>query len=100
MADVQMAGEQLIELNWKHPWSPPEIPKDYRGKVEINPPVTPVDPPLDPFGWHKLPKGGDISHTGHYCYIPGMDFLLVHVHTYGLDKEDYWTFKVSGDRVD
>ncbi|BEJ12240.1 hypothetical protein CspHIS471_0207000 [Cutaneotrichosporon sp. HIS471] len=81
----EMAGEELIELNWTHPWSPPQIFKD--GSTA---PSAPGYEGMDPFGWHKLPPGEAHTHIGHYCYVPGLDFLLVHLHSYGLDQEGYF----------
>lgn len=87
-----MAGENVIELTWGHPLSPPEILKD--GSVKDDDEEIAYDN-LDPFGWHKMKPGNQGSHIAHYCYVPGMDFLLVHLHTYGLDEDDFWVTKVS-----
>ncbi|BEJ15700.1 hypothetical protein CspHIS471_0503050 [Cutaneotrichosporon sp. HIS471] len=86
-----MVGERVVELNWRHPWSPPEIQKD---GTSLNA-MERDDAKLDPFGWHLLPPGNPVSHTAHYCYAPGMDFLLIHLHSYGLDEEDFWISKPS-----
>lgn len=87
-----MVGEQLIEINWEHPWSPPEIFKDGTTSEEDEEGYD--NEPLDPFGWHKMEPGKPASHIAHYCYVPGLDFLLIHLHTYGLDEEDFWSSKV------
>ncbi|CAK9781380.1 hypothetical protein CC85DRAFT_282798 [Cutaneotrichosporon oleaginosum] len=86
-----MVGERVIELNWQHPWAPAEILKD--GSTREEPERD--DAHLDPFGWHLLPPADPGSHLAHYCYAPGMDFLLIHLHAYGLDEEDFWKSKPS-----
>ncbi|BEI84928.1 hypothetical protein CcaverHIS002_0503290 [Cutaneotrichosporon cavernicola] len=86
-----MVGERVVELNWQHPWSPLENLKD---GTSLNA-MERDDANLDPFGWHLLPPGNPINHTAHYCYAPGTDILLVHLHSYGLDEEDFWISKPS-----
>ncbi len=87
-----MVGERVIELNWAHPWAPGQILKNGTSLEEPER----DDSNLDPFGWHLItPQGPEGSHLAHYCYAPGMDFLLIHLHTFGLDEEDYWKSKPS-----
>lgn len=85
-----MAGEEFIELNWAHPWAPPEIFKNGTQAVEED-----SEEELDPFGWHRVEPGDGGHHTGHYCYVPGLDFLVIDLHTYGLDEDEYWINRVS-----
>lgn len=84
-----MVGERVIELNWEHPWAPAEILKDGTTGDELEH----DDAHLDPFGWHRVRPANSGSHLAHYCYAPGMDFLLIHLHSYGLDEEDFWKSK-------
>lgn len=83
-----MAGEELIEINWAHPWSPPQIFKN--GTTAGS---APGYAGADPYGWHKLPPGDAETHIGHYCYVPGLDFLLVTLHSYGLDAEGFYALR-------
>ncbi|WOO76715.1 uncharacterized protein LOC62_01G000338 [Vanrija pseudolonga] len=86
----EMAGEAFLELSATHPWSPAPVPKDYKTTK-----YTAGGRPnaATNTSWHTLDAGNEGAHGGHYCYVPGLDFLLVHVHTYGLDREDYWVHK-------
>ena len=69
-----------MEVSPEHAWLR-ESP-DNEGEAPF-PPTIPTEP-----------ASSASTHNGHYCYIPSMDFLLVHVFTFGLDEEEYWMFKV------
>ena len=45
--------------------------------------------------WAKVTPGAEKSHLSHYCYIPGMDFLLIHIMFFGLDETQFWIDKVG-----
>lgn len=92
LTPTQMAGEAFLELSPTHPWSPGAVPKDYK---TTNYTTGGRPNAATNSSWHTFSPGNEGAHGGHYCYVPGLDFLLVHVHTYGLDRKDYWVTKVS-----
>jgi hypothetical protein len=99
-----MAGEQYIEIGWSHNFSAPvvekfsdlmpeeeRVPEQRRRKRRSN------DGGHDhkTQAWNKVDPGSVASHRPHYCYVPGLDFLLVHSMFFGLDQSQFWRSKVS-----
>lgn len=84
-----MAGEPLIEISYDHPWAPP------RAQPDEPIPVLPKRPPLPQQGIPNVTEGSSNSHEAHYCYIPGMDLLILQVFNFGFDEDDFWAFRVS-----
>jgi hypothetical protein len=115
-ANVQLAGEQGIEIALNHTWAeplveamPPPVPEadrvpeeelravatDNNAKRKRSPAVGSGSASVD---WSKVHPGKTKSHRPHYCYVPGMDFLMVHVMFFGLDQKEYWKDKVGTSR--
>lgn len=92
-----MVGEQMTEIPWDHPWSAPSPPiplsDDAHSSFSFKPP-----PPVPPPSLTAIPldaePGGSSSHHPHYCYVPGLDFLFIHIFTFGLDQDGYWQYRV------
>jgi hypothetical protein len=90
-----MAGESIVEIKWDHPFSPPfpeePVQEDptYLGNVAIVGPVRRSGMPL------ITDAGSPRNHQAHYCYIPGVDLLAIHVMNFGLDEEGFWQDRVS-----
>ncbi|KAH8083497.1 hypothetical protein HD553DRAFT_350493 [Filobasidium floriforme] len=108
---VVLYGDSVLRYNMDHfckfvgseikpiPWnSPAGVP----WPENVNPystPHRPFDPDdsseQDGSGWKdsKPDPPGNGNHWPHICYVEEVDFLVVHVHQYGMDLTDYWTFK-------
>jgi len=50
------------------------------------------------YDWTNWPEGDTLSHRPHYCYIPGMDMMIINVFFFGLDQ-DQWHIDKVGDAV-
>jgi hypothetical protein len=92
LTKIQMAGEPVVELDWDHPFSP-------------SPPTEPLqddymetslrDSSGKPSGIPVTPAGNPDTHQAHYCYVPGVDLLVMQIFNFGLDEDGFWKWRVS-----
>lgn len=90
----QMAGEPVVELDWDHPFSPslPTAPlQDDQKYAETNL----RDSSAKPSGMPVTPIGNPNTHQAHYCYVPGVDLLVLQIFNFGLDEDGFWKWRVS-----
>lgn len=96
-----MAGEQMQGVDLEHPWSPPH---SHLRQPELLTPLEKAaqeklgDASQAAAEERAIPPGQQTTPTGHgtlYCYLPGMDFLILFVFHFGLDEEGYWSWRVS-----
>ncbi|RSH82188.1 hypothetical protein EHS25_006121 [Saitozyma podzolica] len=86
----EMAGEPFVELDWDHPFSP-------------SPPTEPLqddymetslrDSSGKPSGMPVTPAGNPNTHQAHYCYVPGVDLLVMQIFNFGLDEDGFWKWR-------
>jgi len=87
----ELAGQHWETIDWNHPLSTPKpygvAPNPLNGTIR--------DPDAFDREWTPKPDygPGNAKDYPHICYIPQMDFLIIQLHHYGLDEEDYWAAK-------
>ena len=89
-----MMGETLTGIHWKHPFSP-SAPEDV-GDLNLEEAFSPRPDPAPGMGMPvEEPSDQPTGHSANFCYIPGLDFLLIQNFNYGLDQDGFWKFKVG-----
>jgi hypothetical protein len=91
----QMAGEPIVELDWDHPFSP-SLPTEPLQNDQKYMETSSRDSSGKPSGMPVTQVGNPNTHQAHYCYVPGIDLLVIQIFNFGLDEEGYWKWRVSG----
>lgn len=62
------------------------------GVFEAVEPGSKLWPQTDP---RFLGNSGRYGHNGHVCMVESLDFLIIHIHTFGMDEIEYFSGYVS-----